>query len=231
MRAGRLSDARIWWLLLPWILGLVGCGTSRPPVPLSGPTSAGTYHTARPGETLASIARTHGTSWQLLASANRLTDPNRIEAGQSIWIPAKPGREGRVAALPLRSGLVVPQGSLRWPVDAVPSSGFGMRHGRFHGGIDIPGAQGTPIVAAADGVVIFSGGDLNGFGNTVILGHANGLATLYAHTSRNGVREGGRVRQGQVVAWMGQTGRAWGTHLHFEVHHHGRLVDPLQWLP
>jgi murein DD-endopeptidase MepM/ murein hydrolase activator NlpD len=106
-----------------------------------------------------------------------------------------------------------------------------MRRGRFHGGIDIPGAQGTPIVAAADGVVIFSGSDLNGFGNTVILGHANGLATLYAHTSRNGVREGGRVRQGQVVAWMGQTGRAWGTHLHFEVHHHGRLVDPLQWLP
>jgi murein DD-endopeptidase MepM/ murein hydrolase activator NlpD len=110
------------------------------------------------------------------------------------------------------------------------SSGFGTRDGRLHAGIDLSGERGTPIVAADDGVVRFSGRWLNGYGNAVMLDHGDGLMTLYAHNERNVVRQGERVRRGQIVALMGDTGRASGTHVHFEVHQQGRLVDPLRWL-
>ena len=84
------------------------------------------------------------------------------------------------------------------------------RHARrtFHGGIDISGERGTPIVAVDEGVVLFSGRGPNGYGNMVMLDHGNGLTTLYAHNERNVVRQGARVRRGQTVAFMGDTGRA-----------------------
>jgi murein DD-endopeptidase MepM/ murein hydrolase activator NlpD len=105
-----------------------------------------------------------------------------------------------------------------------------MRGGRLHAGIDIAGERGTPIVAVAEGVVLFSGRGPGGYGNVVILDHGGGLKTFYAHNERNLVRQGARVRRGQTVALMGDSGRASGTHLHFEVHQQGRLVDPLRWL-
>jgi lipoprotein NlpD len=110
------------------------------------------------------------------------------------------------------------------------SSAFGRRGRRFHGGIDISGEPGTPIVAAADGMVTFSGRGPDGYGNVVRLDHSKGLVTFYAHNERNMVRQGERVRRGQTIALMGDTGRTSGTHLHFEVHQHGRPVDPLSWL-
>ena len=104
-----------------------------------------------------------------------------------------------------------------------------MRGGRLHGGIDISGERGTPIVAAEDGIVLFSGRGPNGYGNTVMLQHGHDLLTLYAHNERNIVRQGERVRRGQLIAFIGDTGRASGTHLHFEIHQDGRLTDPLHW--
>ena len=124
----------------------------------------------------------------------------------------------------------VPDRRLQWPSDGLVSSGFGMRGGRFHGGIDISGERGTPIEAVDEGVVLFSGRGPDGYGNMVMLDHGNGFTTLYAHNERNVVRQGARVRRGQTVAFMGDTGRATGTHVHFEVHQHGRLVDPMRWL-
>lgn len=231
MRQRRLSSTRIYWLVFPGVMLLVGCATSRPPVPLPAAPSEGMYHTVRPGETLAAIARTYGLSWQLLAQVNGLTDPDRIEVGQAIRIPSKQGR-GSDGPPPLAmTARSSPTNALHWPAEGVLRSGFGTRNGRFHSGIDIAGPKGTPIVAAADGLVIFSGRGPNGYGSTVMLQHADGLITVYAHNDRQRVREGERVQRGQVVAFMGETGRAWGTHLHFEVHHHGRLVDPLLWLP
>jgi len=76
-----------------------------------------------------------------------------------------------------------------------------------------------------------SGRGPDGYGKAVMLDHGNGLMTLYAHNERNVVRQGERVRRGQVVAFMGDTGRASGTHVHFEVFQHGQRVDPLRWLP
>ena len=231
MRLRHLFGARAWWLLLPWVLGLVGCSTGRLSAPTSAIPAVGTRHSVRPGETLAAIGRLYGISWQTLAKVNRLADPDSLEVGQVIWIPAPSGgdRDGVPrAALATR---FTPEQRLSWPTEGVLSSGFGMRDRRFHGGVDIAGERGAPIAAAADGVVAFSGRGLEGYGNLVMLDHGHGLVTLYAHNERNLVRVGERVRRGQIVAFMGNTGRASGIHVHFEVHQDGRLVDPLRWLP
>ncbi|MGE0801632.1 MAG: M23 family metallopeptidase [Lautropia sp.] len=123
-------------------------------------------------------------------------------------------------------------GSLRWPLDAgVISSEFGHRWGRQHRGIDIAGAIGEPVRAAAEGEVIYAGSGLSGYGNVVILRHAGETTTLYAHNSALKVRPGQRVRQGEVVALLGNTGRSTGPHLHFEIRRGEVALDPRAVLP
>ena len=92
--------------------------------------------------------------------------------------------------------------------------------------MDIAAPFGTTIRAAADGVVVFAGWR-RAYGNTVIIDHGNGLATLYAHCSELLVSEGAVVRQGQPIARVGSTGLATGPHLHFEVRRYGEPVNPL----
>jgi murein DD-endopeptidase MepM/ murein hydrolase activator NlpD len=192
--------------------------------------SAGAHHQVRPGETLAAIGRLYGVKWQTLAQVNQLADPHLIEVGQSIWIPSS-SRHAYPRLPPLATpSRFVPDRFLQWPAQGILSSSFGQRGGRFHAGIDISGERGTPIVAADAGIVLFSGRGPDGYGNTVMLHHGHGLITLYAHNERHVVRQGDRVRRGQVIAVMGDTGRASGTHLHFEVHQDGRLTDPSRWL-
>jgi len=118
---------------------------------------------------------------------------------------------------------------LIWPVDGVVVSGFGMRWGRMHEGIDIAASSGTPIRAAAAGVVIHSGW-LGGYGNLVVVDHGNGLATAYAHASVILVGVGQQVSQGETVSLVGSTGNSSGPHLHFEVRVNGEAVDPLFYL-
>jgi len=111
------------------------------------------------------------------------------------------------------------------------SSGYGYRPdpktGRrvFHRGADFAGRKGTKILATADGVVTESAYKV-GYGNTVNISHADGYVTRYAHNSKNLVSVGDVVRQGSPVALMGATGRTTGTHLHYEVHHNGKPVNP-----
>jgi murein DD-endopeptidase MepM/ murein hydrolase activator NlpD len=116
-----------------------------------------------------------------------------------------------------------------WPVNGVVVSGFGMRWGRMHEGIDITAPTGTPIWAAAGGTVIWSGWR-GGYGNCVVIDHGNGLATLYAHASALLVGVGQALSQGQTVALVGSTGNSSGPHLHFEVRVNGVAVDPLLYL-
>ena len=118
---------------------------------------------------------------------------------------------------------------LIWPVDGVVVSGFGMRWGRMHEGIDITASSGTPIRAAASGTVIHAGW-LGGYGNLVVIDHGNGLATAYAHASAILVSLGQQVAQGETVALVGSTGNSSGPHLHFEVRVNGVAVDPLLYL-
>jgi murein DD-endopeptidase MepM/ murein hydrolase activator NlpD len=109
------------------------------------------------------------------------------------------------------------------------TSPFGMRWGRMHEGIDIGAGYGTPIMAAASGVVIYAGW-LGGYGNLVVIDHGGGLATAYAHQSQIAVAQGQAVSQGQVIGYIGCTGHCYGPHLHFEVRVNGQAVDPLGYL-
>ena len=118
---------------------------------------------------------------------------------------------------------------LIWPVNGVVVSGFGMRWGRLHEGIDIAASSGTPVWAAAAGTVSYAGW-LGGYGNLVVVDHGDGLATAYAHASAILVGVGQQVSQGETVSLVGSTGHSSGPHLHFEVRVNGVAVDPLLYL-
>jgi murein DD-endopeptidase MepM/ murein hydrolase activator NlpD len=126
------------------------------------------------------------------------------------------------SSTPSSSGLI-------WPVNGPVVSGFGMRWGRMHEGIDIGVGYGTPIHAAASGTVVFSGW-MGGYGNFVIIDHGGGMATAYGHQSSIAVGGGQSVSQGQVIGYVGCTGHCFGPHLHFEVRINGSPVDPLGYL-
>lgn len=116
------------------------------------------------------------------------------------------------------------------------SSGWGMRFDPFtsqlarHEGLDFTATDGTPILAAAGGLVTRSGWEAT-YGNIVEITHAEGFMTRYAHISQRRVTEGQRVTRGQHIADVGSTGRSTGPHLHFEVFRHGRVLNPAQVLP
>lgn len=119
-----------------------------------------------------------------------------------------------------------------WPTRGILTSGYGWRWGRMHRGVDIAAPTGTPIVAAATGVVVSAGWNSGGYGNLVDIRHADGSLTRYAHNSRVLVRRGQQVRQGEVISEMGSTGFSTGPHLHFEVHPSGRgAINPMAFLP
>jgi murein DD-endopeptidase MepM/ murein hydrolase activator NlpD len=117
------------------------------------------------------------------------------------------------------------------PVSGPIVSGFGMRfhpilhRARLHAGVDFGVGYGTPIGAAAAGVVVYSG-TMRGYGNVIVIDHGGGLSTLYAHCSALLVGDGVSVAQGQIIARVGATGLATGPHLHFEVRRGGSPVDP-----
>ena len=119
-----------------------------------------------------------------------------------------------------------------WPAQGVLTSGYGRRWGRMHRGIDIANATGTPIYAAADGVVETSGWNRGGFGILVDIRHSDGSLTRYAHNNRTLVRVGQQVTKGQQIAEMGSTGFSTGPHTHFEIHPSGKgAIDPIAFLP
>lgn len=127
--------------------------------------------------------------------------------------------------------IVAPPGSgvVGWPVSGPVTSGYGMRWGRMHEGIDIAVPEGTPVRAAASGTVIYAGW-LGGYGNLVVVDHGGGLSTAYAHNSSFAASVGQSVAAGEVVAYSGNTGNSSGPHVHFEVRVGGNAVDPLGYL-
>ncbi|MDX2255975.1 MAG: peptidoglycan DD-metalloendopeptidase family protein [Pseudanabaenaceae cyanobacterium bins.39] len=123
------------------------------------------------------------------------------------------------------------------PVNGAISSGFGWRihpitgEKRLHKGVDFAAPTGTPIFAAADGIVTDAGWTEDGYGNIVELKHEDGSVTLYAHTNKVYVSKGQVVKQGQAIAEVGSTGRSTGPHLHFELQPDGHTpVDPMDYL-
>lgn len=113
------------------------------------------------------------------------------------------------------------------------ASGFGYRIDpvyktvKYHAGLDFSAPQGTPIYATANGVVRVAGNLGNGFGNHVVINHGYGYETLYGHMFRIKVKNGTRVKRGEIVGWVGSTGKSTGPHCHYEVHKNGRPLDPV----
>ncbi len=145
----------------------------------------------------------------------------RRDAGRPTDDGTEEGEEPKVALDP---------GRLAWPVRGTLTSRFGVRDGSMHDGIDVAAPRGTPIVAADDARVLWTGFQ-RGYGNLVILKHFDGLMTLYAHNDAQLVKAGDTVRRGQEIARVGETGRATGPHVHFEVRRERMPRNPLFFLP
>lgn len=208
---------------------LAACATT--PEPIS-PTGLRVY-VVRRGDTLWSISQRHGTTVAAVSRVNRLRDPSQIAVGQRLLIPPRSRLNGSRTDNWSRSD---PRGraevpSLVWPVRGRVTSGFGLRSGAHHDGLDIPARKGAPVLAAEAGRVVHSDDSLAGYGNMIILKHAGRLSTVYAHNRRNLVEVGEFVEKGQIIAEVGSSGRTTASHLHFEVRRDGKPVDPLDYLP
>jgi septal ring factor EnvC (AmiA/AmiB activator) len=98
---------------------------------------------------------------------------------------------------------------------------------KFHSGLDFSAPQGTPVYATADGKITTAGNSGNGFGNHVVIAHGFGYETLYGHLYKIKAKMGKMVKRGEVIGWVGTTGKSTGPHLHYEVHKSGRILDPI----
>ena len=203
----------------------------------------GIRHKVRRGETIYTIAKRYGldnSQAQMVVDYpfNEFLNDETFElvAGQWLMVPegVKPTETGVPAARQVPAvrftpdaGSVVAHGNFVWPAAGRITQGYRF----YHRAIDIANHGGGPILAADSGVVTTAGWpDGGGYGNRVVLDHGNGFRTLYAHLSVVQVQVGQRVNRGDVLGQMGTTGRSTGVHLHFEVHHGGALVNPLDYL-
>jgi len=150
--------------------------------------------------------------------------PGRIESSVlGALPPTTQAAKAPVAAVRRSSG------SLHWPLRGVLYARFGRKGKSPHDGIDLAAPAGTPVRTAAEGSVLFAGPQ-QGYGLLVIIEHAHGLVTVYAHNRDLRVRTGQTVRESQVIATVGESGKTSGPHLHFEVRQDGAPVDPLDFL-
>jgi murein DD-endopeptidase MepM/ murein hydrolase activator NlpD len=200
------------------------------------------HHILQRGQTLYSVSRMYGVSLDALLRANGIRDARKVAAGTSLLIPLK---------VPERTASTAPHGDrhkggndaesspavrkakrpeFEWPIEGAITGPFGPRGKHsHHEGIDIDGSDGDRIRAAASGTVAFAGSN-GDYGRTVIIDHGDGLRTLYGHASKLLVKEGDEVHAGDVIAAVGHSGNARGSHLHFEVRRDGRPVNPLPYL-
>ncbi len=209
------------------------------------------------GQTLFRISQAYGVKVALLLQANHLNPSAPLRVGQRIFIPGaaearkvEPYRaltpeQRESLELSLRDEVAPPppaapgpprphvrtDGDFLWPIVGAINSPFGPRWGRFHAGIDIASPNYQEVVASADGEVIYAGDTRAALGKAVVLRHGNGFRTVYAHLSIIIAHEADTVRQGQAIAGVGETGRATGPHLHFEVRRNGIPVNPQDYLP
>lgn len=214
---------------------------ARHKVPLERPSpppyKKGVYHVVERHQTLYRICKTYGVDLKEVSSLNGITDPGKIQTGQRIFIPgakkvlkveiyiddvvAEKGEKEKIAYKKL---------DLMWPVEGKISDVFDETESKRHQGIDILSPLGTPIRASSAGIVIYSNNTIRGYGNLIILRHSEELVTVYAHNQVNLVEEGTWVEKGQIIGKVGQTGRASGPHLHFEIRKNNRAIDPMLFL-
>ncbi|AOK16311.1 peptidase [Burkholderia cepacia] len=216
---------------------LVACG--------SAPVGPGFYRVER-GDTLYKIARDNRTSVSNIVRWNQMTNPDAIEVGQVLRVAPPPGTTTSSSASvgtgsagrsrPAPSAPSAPAQSAVKPATSIalvwPAAGNVVRtfDGSKSKGIDIANSPGTPVVAAAPGVVVYAGNGLRGYGNLIILKHNADYLTAYAHNRALLVKEGQSVTQGQSIAEMGNSDSD-RVALHFELRYGGRSIDPSRYLP
>jgi murein DD-endopeptidase MepM/ murein hydrolase activator NlpD len=193
---------------------------------LTLPNSSGLKYRVRRGDSLAGIAKRFGINLNDLLDRNSL-ESSVIRPGQELFLPNARLSElelnrvfGRLFIFPTRGRL-----TSRFGVRGDPITGVS----RFHNGIDLANDVGTPVMAAMSGRVIMLGFNPN-FGRYIILSHPEGFQTLYGHLDSFLVRKGQRVKQGESVGLMGNSGYSTGSHLHFSIFNRGEPVDPFRYL-
>ena len=216
---------------------------------MSGAENAGKpgYYSVRSGDTLTKIALEHGQAWRDIAKWNGLDNPNVIEVDQVLRVvPPSMDAGNRAAAKPVTAAsasMPVPANApaaapataatnddnlvFAWPHPGQVLSGFDETKNK---GLDFTGKAGDPVLAAADGKVVYAGSGLRGYGNLVILKHNNTYLTAYAHNQTLLVKEDQTVQKGQRIAEMGSSD-ADRVKLHFEIRKQGKPVDPAKLLP
>jgi murein DD-endopeptidase MepM/ murein hydrolase activator NlpD len=219
--------------------------------PVTTMVSAPSVHVVNPGETLAGIARRNHVTVAEIARANNIDPSAKLKLGARLNVPNKnaavapqlaaapapavttaPAAATKVvAAVPQQSEATGALPTFRWPVRGKVITGYGAKtNGKSNDGINLAVPEGTPIKAAEDGVVAYSGNELKGYGNLVLVRHSNGYVTAYAHASELLVKRGDTIKRGQVIAKSGQSGEVGSPQLHFEIRKGSSPVDPLQFL-
>jgi murein DD-endopeptidase MepM/ murein hydrolase activator NlpD len=258
-RAERPTSSRVWICLsvtiLFSLLASPACSATRSQTK-SAPPPKGITHVVQKGQTLFRISQAYQVKVAVLMEANRLKPSTPLRVGQRLLIPGAKGvkkvevsrsltvEERLTLEQSLREEVTTPppptepprprvktDAELLWPIVGPLNSPFGPRRGKFHAGIDIGSPHYQEVVAAADGEVIYADATKGGLGKAVVLQHGRGVRTVYAHLSIIIARDGDTVRQGQAIGGVGETGRASGPHLHFEVRKNGVPVNPEEFLP
>lgn len=207
------------------------------------------------GDTLYGLAFRNGIDFRDLATWNRIGAPYTIYPGQSLRLYPSNADRGTSAvttrsapttqaakpiastspgtATPAATAVVRSPGSSgfnwRWPADGAVIGRFAAGDASKQG-VDIAGSSGQVVRAASDGVVVYSGGGLVGYGELVIIKHSESWLSAYGHNRKRLVNEGQNVKSGQQIAEMGRSGAS-REMLHFEIRYNGKPVDPLQYLP
>ncbi len=183
----------------------------------------GIYHTVSDGETLWSIAGVYGLEVEEITEINRrIESPEKIRTGDRIYIPG--------ARYPKSVKRAEEKKDFIWPVRGEIIKEFGRHGNKRHLGIGIKAQEGTPVVAAAGGRVVFVSEAFQAYGKTILLEHPGGYTTVYAHNREIFVEEGAEVEEGQKIAEVGMTGRTSQPHLYFEIRFGEDARNPLHYL-
>ena len=182
-------------------------------VPAAQPAPVAQSGSAPPATRMAAVTGTPPQSARLAQATTKVEEVPTAEA------PVKANEA--TGALP----------TFRWPVRGKVITSYGAKtNGKSNDGINLAVPEGTPVKAAEDGVVAYSGNELKGYGNLVLVRHANGYVTAYAHASELLVKRGDTIKRGQIIAKSGQSGEVGSPQLHFEIRKGSSPVDPLQFL-
>jgi len=181
------------------------------------------------GESFKSIAKAYGVSRYDLEREN--VDKS-FTSGEWIFVPEEKGILPKIFSKINSNWSLLGHNAFLWPVPSSSrvSSRFGRRWGKPHEGLDIAAQRGAHIVAANNGVVVYSGNELGGYGNIIVIAHKGGFFSVYAHNKDNYVTKGQVVKKGQVIGRVGNTGKSTGPHLHFEVRRQGVALNPAKFI-